>query len=237
MSERISPEAGRMARRMRLALAGALAAAVAACTVADNDRATTGVYRLFNSQRNPAIETLERTTEYMLVPPARALVHAPAALLVLERDLGGAREQRIVLPNDTVVRGDNMIHLRAQTELSARTEQFSFDEVTARFGGLPHPFTRATAAGLLSGSDALGSYVYAREQAGPDTVCVLVMRRIAPGARPMPRGARALDMVMRNCVVGTVEQALAPMAGHSLAVAAAPQGSVYTLSPFAAPQR
>jgi hypothetical protein len=220
-----------------LVLAGLLAPILAACAPSDGDRAATGLYRVMNSSRNPAVEQLEFGAEYGVVAASRAMVHAPQALLVLERRLGGAVEQRIVLPNATAVRGDNVLHVRAQTDTSARSQEFNFNEVAARFGGLPAPFERASPGSLMSGSDGLGSYVYARENIGVDTVCVLVMRRIGPGARPLPSGTRSLDMILRNCVVGTLDQALAPMSDRAMAVAAAPQGAIYTLSPFAAPQR
>jgi hypothetical protein len=219
---------------------GAIALAIpflVACAPSDGDRAATGVFRVLNSQRNPAMESLEHASEYGVVAVSRAMVHAPQALLVLERRLGGALEQRIILPNATAVRGDNILHLRAQTETSARSQEFNFNEVSARFGGMPHPFEQANPSGLLSGTDSLGSYVYARQNIGTDTVCVLVLRRLTAGARPMPRGTQSLDLIMRNCVVGTQEQALAPMGDRTMAVHAAPQGTIYTLSPFAAPQR
>ena len=66
--------------------------------------------------------------------------------------------------------------------------------------------------------------------------CVLVMRRLGIGARPLPRGTSALDLVMRNCVVGSVEQALAPMGERALGVSGSAQGTVRSLSPYAAPQ-
>ncbi len=61
------------------------------------------------------METLENTVEYTIVQPTRAMVNAPDALIVFERNLGGAIEQRIVLPNATAVRGDNVMQIRAQT--------------------------------------------------------------------------------------------------------------------------
>lgn len=228
-----------MSRRVaRAALALAAAAMVlAACTTSDGDRTATGLYRVMNSARNPGMDTLQQTTEFGVVPAARALVHSPQALLVLERNLGGALDQRIVLPNTTAVRGDNLMLVRAQTGDSARPTEFNLAEIEARFGGLPVPFQSVNPGGLVSGTDSLGSFVYARQDMGTDTVCVLVLRRIGAGARPLPRGVHALDVILRNCVVGTVEQALAPMSDRSMAMAAAPQGTVYTLSPFAAPTR
>jgi hypothetical protein len=220
-----------------VAAALALAALLAGCTQSEGDQAATGVYRLLNSARNPAIEALEHAAELAVVPPQRALVHVQDAMLVLERNMGAALEQRVFLPNNTAIRGDNVLSLRAQTEISARPQEFNFAEITARLGGMPSPFERTNLGGLLSGSDSLGSYVYARENIGIDTVCVLVMRRVTGNARPMPRGVHAIDIILRNCVVGSLEQALAPMSDRTLGVAAAPQGTVFTLSPFAAPTR
>jgi len=210
-------------------------AVLAGCSHDQGDRAAGGVLRFLNSQQHPAMETLESTVEYTVVQPSRAMVHAPEALLVFERNLDGAIEQRIILPNATSVRGDNVLHIRAQTSQSAELNRFDFDEMSVRFGGLPAPFERATTGSLNTGSDALGSYVYAQENLGPNTLCVLVMRRMGVGARPLPRGTQALDMLMRNCVNGTLQEALAPMSDRALAVSGA-QGTIYTLSPHAAPQ-
>jgi len=211
-----------------LGLAGAL---IAACAPAD------GLYRLAGSQRAPTMETLEKTVEYSVIPASRAMVHPGDALVVLERNLGPALEQRIVLPNNTGLRGDNFIHVRAQTGASVRLTEFNFAEITTRFGGLPTPFQRLTDGMLMSGEDTLGSFVYARENVGAGALCVLVLRRLTVGARPLPQGAQAMDVMMRNCVTGSLEQALAPISERLLGVRGTGQGTVYTLSPHAAPQR
>ncbi|MCB1405177.1 MAG: hypothetical protein KDK01_02685 [Rhodobacteraceae bacterium] len=220
---------------MRNGLCAALAALtlVTACSQTSGDRLSTGLYRFMGSQRNPQIETLENTVEYTIVPASRMMVSAPAALIVFERNLGGAVEQRIVLPNATSIRGDNVLHIRAQNADSSRLEEFNFEEVAQRFGGLPAPFERLNASTMRSGSDSLGTFVYSTETLGTSTVCVLVLRRLNAGARPLPRGTQALDLVMRNCVNGTVEQALAPMSEGALGVGASGR---YTLSPHAAPR-
>lgn len=218
-------------------LASLAAVSVAAgCSQSGGDRTATGLNRFFGSESNPGMETLENTVQYAVVPATRSMVSAPSALVVFERNLGGAIEQRIVLPNDTTVSGDNVLHVRAQTSDSARLGEFSFDEISVRFGGMPAPFERLQSSGLSSGSDGLGSYVYSTESVGQGTVCVLVMRRLGVGARPLPRGTRALDVVMRNCVNGTVQDALAPMGERALGVSGAEQSGIFTLSPHAAPQ-
>jgi len=210
-------------------------AVLAGCSQQGNDAASGGVYRFLGSQRNPGMETLENTVEYAVVPATRSMVNAPDALLVFERNLGGAIEQRIILPNATTVRGDNVLHIRAQTSSSTELGRFDFDEISARFGGMPTPFERVTASSMNSGSDALGSYIYARENLGTNTLCVLVLRRMGVGARPLPQGTQALDVVMRNCVNGTLQEALAPMGERAMGVSGA-QGTIYTLSPHAAPR-
>jgi hypothetical protein len=209
---------------------------LAGCSQSDGDRTATGIYRFLGSERNPHIEELENTVQYSVVPASRAMVNAPQALVIFERNLGGAVEQRIVLPNNTAVQGDNVLHVRGQTSDSARLEEFSFDEVEVRFGGLPVPFQNLSESSLSSGSDELGSYVYARENVGTSTVCVLVLRRLGIGSRPLPRGTRALDVVMRNCVNGTVEEALAPMSARAMGVSGTATGTVRTISPYAAPR-
>ncbi len=209
---------------------------LAACSEADSDRSRDSIMRLFNPDHRPELQTLEQTVDFALVPASRALVHAPDALIVLQRSLRGAMEQRIVLPNATDISGDNTIHVRAQNRSTARLNEFSIEDITARFGGLPAPFTSLQSSSLLSGRDELGSYIYATEQVGTGTTCVLVMRRLTGSARPLPQGAQALDMVMRNCVPGSVEQALSPMGDRALSVGGAPQRTIRTLSPHAAPR-
>lgn len=217
-----------------LGLVGAL---LAACTPAGGDRLASGIYRFAGSQRAPSMEMLEQTAEFSVIPASRAMVHAGDALVVMERNLGAAIEQRVVLPNATALRGDNVIHIRAQTASSVRLGEFNFRELTTRFGGLPAPFQRMTEGTLLSGEDTLGSFVYARETVGAGTLCVLVLRRLTMESRPLPRGAQAMDVMMRNCVEGSVEQALAPVGERLLGVSGSAQGAVYTLSPHAAPRR
>lgn len=216
-----------------LTLAGTV---LVACTEAASDRSRNTVMRMFNPDHRPELQILEQVTDFALVPPSRAMVHAPDALLVMQRSLGGALEQRIVLPNATALRGDNTIQVRAQTRSTARLNEFSIEDVTARFGGLPAPFAELDATSLRSGRDDLGAFAYATEEVGTQTVCVLVMRRLTGSARPLPQGAEALDVVMRNCVPGSAEEAMAPLGARALAVGGAPQRTIHTLSPHAAPR-
>lgn len=221
----------------RILRAGTLAAVAAAALLAGCSTQRFdggGLFGGIGGQGAQSMQTLEQTVEFTLVPPTRAMVSAPQALLIFERELGGAVEQRIILPNESAVTGDNVIHIRAQTSGSTDLGRFNFTEIEARFGGLPAPFERLTEGGLSTANDTLGTFVYARQTVGAATNCVLVMRRMDLGSRPLPRGTRALDVMMRNCVNGSVEQALAPMGARSLAVTGS-TGAINALSPYAAP--
>jgi len=223
-------------RGLLVTLATALAAVVA-CSPSGGEFAVANVSRIFNSPTNPQFDRLEAVSQYQVVPATRAMVHAPGAVLILERNLDGALDQRVILPNDTAVRGDNELRVRAQTAISNNLTEFNFTETVARFGGLPAPFQAVNPAGFSTGSDAMGSFVYAQETMGVDTVCVLALRRIGVGARPLPQGTRALDVMMRNCVRGDARAALAPFGERAVAIGGIAQGDVLTLSPHAAPRR
>jgi hypothetical protein len=70
--------------------------------------------------------------------------------------------------------------------------------------------------------------------------CVLAMRTIRFPARLMPPGIEAMDIALRNCVMGSPEVALAPFASeHMSGNARSPIANGATqprmLSPLAAP--
>jgi hypothetical protein len=171
----------------------------------------TAVERNFGLQNNSRIETLEATAQFAVVPATRAFINVPNALLVLERRLGNATEQRVTLPNATSAAGENLILLRAQTDSTANVDRLNLNEFLERFGGTPAPFSVINESSLSSGQDNMGSYVYSQQRVGTSTICVLAIRRMSVGARALPRGTGALDVLLRNCVQGTVQEALAPI--------------------------
>lgn len=156
-------------------------------------------------------ELAEALSEYRVVPASRAYVSAPQALLVMERDLGVALEQRITLPNATSLTGENIIQLRAQTSRSSGSTRLQLSEILSQFGGAPSPFTAVNESSLSSSTDQYGDVTYTSMRPGGDVTCVLAFRRSQIGARALPRGSSALDLMMRNCVNGSVQDALAPL--------------------------
>lgn len=160
---------------------------------------------------NSPTELAEATTEFRVVPASRGFISVPQALVVMERDLGGAIEQRVTLPNQTSLAGENMVILRAQQAGYARGTRFVLSEQLSQFGGAPSPFTGVSEGALTATTDSFGDITYTSMRPGGDVVCVLAFRRTQTGSRALPRGSRALDIMLRNCVSGTVEEALAPI--------------------------
>lgn len=148
------------------------------------------------------------------VPLSHAWISAPEAQLVLQRELGFGSEQRISLRNRTLVPEDNLIVLRTRSGTSARG-RLRFDEFARRVGEIPFPFGDVTSGELIGASDELGSYLWTEERFGGDTICVFGIRRLDSSMRQIPAGGGVMDVMLRNCVVGTAEEALQPLLAAS----------------------
>ena len=200
-TDRLTRAAGavQLCKLVRLAVLCGGLAAVSACGVR------------FPGDTGSRTELQEAVTEYQVVPTTRAFISVPTALLVMQRDLGAAVEQRITLPNATSLAGENTVLLRAQQAGYARGTRFVLEEQLIQFGGAPRPFSNISEGALTATSDSLGDITYTTMRPGGDLVCVLAFRRTQTGSRALPSGSRALDIMLRNCVSGSVEQALAPI--------------------------
>lgn len=188
----------------------------------------------------PSLSQQEDVSQYRLIPDNRGWISAPQGLLTLERSLGSEIEQVVALPNQTAVRGDNAILLRARVGDGADRPRFQLAEFLERVGGAPEPFRSLNDSDLRSRDDALGTYFWTEQRIGANTICVLAVRRATIEGRQLPRGTNALDMMLRNCVAGTVDEALAPIRAESVAyypgsaVGAGPRAN-RSISPLAAP--
>lgn len=171
------------------------------------------------------------------VSVANAWISAPETQLVLQRDLGFGSEQRISLRNRTPVPGDNLIVLRTRSGMRSRGT-LRFEEFMRRLGEIPLPFKDVTSGELISAEDELGNYLWTEERFGADTICVLGMRRLDSSMRQIPGGGAVMDVMLRNCVVGTAEEALQPLLAGSVAVPALAQSGTdqdRLISPLAGP--
>jgi hypothetical protein len=172
--------------------------------------------------------------EWALVPPHDAWLNIHGATLVLERGFADVSEQRALLPNHTSLPGDNFAHVRAVPRTDGGL--LSLEQALARAGGLPVPFVEDDLNAMRASDDSAGTLTWAEWTDGAGTLCILAIRRMPASVRVLPRGAVALDLVMRNCVRGEAAAALAPAGPATVAFGAPNGGRQLTLSPLAAPQ-
>jgi hypothetical protein len=138
----------------------------------------------------------------------------PGAIVMLQRKGNGDYEQLIGLENNTTLKGDNFLWINANNGNTGQVSKgLDLTKLFARFGDIPTPFTRIDSSSLRSANDGQGTYSWQEYNAGPNTICVFAVRRLGVGARSVPAGTRVLDLVLRNCVNGTANDALAPILG------------------------
>ncbi|NDV02048.1 hypothetical protein [Pseudoroseicyclus tamaricis] len=189
---------------------------------------------------NLGLEVLEATQQFRSTPMSTAWVTPSGALIAIDRNLSSEFEQKIGLVNDTTLPGDNFVWLRARVPNGYPAGRFQLVDFLSRVGEIPQPFTQVSDDNLRYDDDSLGRYFYLAEQASGDTNCVLAFRRIDNAGRLLPRNTSVLEILLRNCVRGSVEQALRPITDRQIGVSAvagigAVEGGDRMLSPLAAP--
>ena len=191
---------------------------------------------------NPA--TRMETAQFASISTDRLWVGAPQALLAMQRGVPGGAQQRIALPNDTTLPGDNYIEIDARQLAGGSKGRLNFEAFVRRIGGLPAPFEDLRPGELKTAKDRLGPYFWASQSNGARTTCVLALRRLDLGKRRVPGQADVLDIMLRNCVQGSTKKALAPIGAAQLTASNGPgrPAAVSTsrdnglmLSPLAAP--
>ncbi|MCZ0964197.1 hypothetical protein [Paracoccus benzoatiresistens] len=184
-------------------------------------------------------ERQEENIPMRSIPAERAWINAPDTQLVLQRELVFGPEQRISLRNRTLVPGDNILMIRTRSGMRA-SGPLRFEELVRWVGELPPPFADVTTGEMISDNDELGSYLWTEERFGNDTVCVLGLRRVNSSMRQIPGGDDVMDIMLRNCVAGTSEDALQPLLAASItspALAQSGAGQSRLISPLAGPSR
>ena len=167
---------------------------------------------------------------YQSQPLSSAWISAPEAEMVLERRYRSVTEQRILLPNLTVMRGENFILLQSERSPLSLGGRFRPADLLASAQGSPPPFDRFEELTFRTTEDALGMMSWARWTNNAGLNCVLAFRRLDATSRTVLRGTSAMDMMLRNCLHGSEEEALAPIGPAAVGFAASP------LDPVAAPQ-
>jgi hypothetical protein len=214
-------------RRIRISEAAALACAplLAGCVAPDAGCSVV---------RQPAIRAE--------ITAADRWSHQPTALGAFGRSGPLAAEQIYVLENGTVFPGDNTLRMLARTTAAGHAPPFSPAEIFACSGGAPEPFSAQTLDGMIVGEDAAGPVMWTQTRVGVDTICALGLRRLTADRNLTPDGASVVDVVLRNCVAGPIEEAMAPLRPDRIAVgpgtrpAAGASSSPKLLSPLAGPR-
>ncbi|MGZ9809910.1 hypothetical protein ACXN5S_05550 [Pseudoroseicyclus sp. H15] len=187
-----------------------------------------------------SLPVAEKTVQFQHTPLDTAWVTPAGMSIVIDRTLGIEREQKIGLVNDTVLQGDNYLWLRARVPEGYPAGNLRLADFMSRVGEVPYPFTRVSDDNLRSRNDSLGQYFYLTEEPMGEVNCVLAFRRIDNASRLLPRGTSTLELLLRNCVRGSVDQALRPITDEQIGTAAVAgispaQGGNRMLSPLAAP--
>ncbi len=176
-------------------------------------------------------------TDWVSRSSDHAWISPPGLILVMERQVRGRTEQKLALPNRTSLAGDNFIYLH--TVSTPNPPGMRLEEALSGIDGLPLPFTEDDLSVMRGRDDSAGALAWAEWTSGAGTTCVLAMRRLTVEDRALPARVTALDMVMRNCVPGSADDALAPADARHVAFPSARgarQGaSQRILSPLAAP--
>ncbi|WP_128255809.1 hypothetical protein [Falsirhodobacter deserti] len=134
----------------------------------------------------------------------------------MQRSIGNEVEQVISLPNATAIPGDNQMILRASRRWGEGAGRLRIEALRARINGFPTPFETVDPGVMITETDSLGAYSYALETFG-DINCVLAVRKVDGTERLIPAKRNALEAVLRNCVVGSVEEAVNPIRDTSFA--------------------
>lgn len=162
----------------------------------------------------------------------RMWVTAPSALVMVQRGTKDGGEQIIGLNNVTTLEGDNFMWLGAHRNRSGN--RIDLKGLVEKVGGVPTPFTSLDNRNLRSSTDSMGPYFWQEYRSGTETNCVIAFRQLGGGIRP-------LQAFLRNCVHGTIEEALIPIRDNqiglsTLAGAPATGGGIRPISPLAGPR-
>lgn len=180
---------------------------------------------------------LREQTPFTPVSVSQSWINAPGIVMVVQRGLRGESQQRVALENRSGVPGENVIVMRARHR-GGNAGRFVYEEFMRSIGGPPEPFTDIGSGDLITAEDDIGPYFWVEQRVGDDVVCVLGIRRITSAQRLLPGSATVLDILLRNCIPGDAQQALAPLSAGSVSAppsAGVAAGSTRVISPLAAP--
>ena len=187
-----------------------------------------------------SLDKLQMSRQFIVQSLDQSWTEPQDAIINITRNLGTESEQIMGLVNDTTINGDNFLWLRARVPDGRNPGRFGLQSFLSRTEGVPVPFSGISDTNLRQGADSLGTYFYLEWRSGSSTNCVLAFRRISGATQVLPSGTNVLEVMLRNCVQGSIAEALAPIEdlriGPSATTETRHKVSGYRmLSPLAAP--
>lgn len=161
---------------------------------------------------NRLLKEPDPATPFRELPLEEIAWRPTTALAAIQRRVADDRETVFVLENHTSIGGENTLMFIAYNE--PQPPVFEYDPLLERLPGSSTPFTSEDYGALLRAEDSMGPFVWL-EKSSDETSCVLALRRLQPSQVPLEIGLATVDMVLRNCIEGEVETALAPLAFHN----------------------
>ncbi|WP_422074700.1 hypothetical protein [Tranquillimonas rosea] len=124
------------------------------------------------------------------------------------RIVDGQRRIHRLLPNDTIVPGDNTLTYMNVTNWGFGTP---VSRILGSLQSLPTPFEFVTERDFRVRQDASGRFYYAVQRPNERTTCAFALREVDFVGLEVSSGFSTTSKVLRNCVTGSLEEALAPM--------------------------
>ncbi|NBO20764.1 MAG: hypothetical protein EBU97_02180, partial [Rhodobacteraceae bacterium] len=151
-----------------------------------------------------------------ILPASGAWVARDRARLVVQTMSRTGAQQRISLPNDGLIAGDNFILARATSGGilgPARLSDSAFSDIPATE---LYPFAGMTTVDQRAINDDYGPVIWIEQKLSSSVKCVLAMRALGPlmGHSLSVNGGMAL--LLRNCGTGTTETLLSPILAASI---------------------
>lgn len=174
----------------------------------------------------------DRVEAFRMVPVDAVAWTPPTAITAIDRKADRARETAFILENHTALDGENTLLLISYPE--SRPPAFEFEKLLERLPGDVTPFESDDYTSLRRSNDAHGGFVWIERRIN-DVTCVLAMRRLEPGQRPIELGIGTTDVVLRNCVEDGREAALSALAFLPHSGMVSPISTTKNLSVLAAP--
>jgi len=175
--------------------------------------------------------------ERRLIAPADLWIVPKTSSFALSGRLEGDDYQLIGLENKSNMEGDNFLLLVAKGSRIQKREVFDPASVLGKLNINTAPFYGLKDSELRQRRVGGGKLFWKETGASGKVKCVLGLRRITEEQMSLPRNVFALEMILRNCVIGSFEDALEPILDRGVFYSTNDSPKPLWISPLAGPKR